>query len=202
VNGEPIRLHDLLTSRLWRVCRISSATTSRRRCSSRSAAWGRIGEAFARQLSQCDPLWREGDGHPAGRAWRHPSRSRISRRGGTVEEAKADWCVCALPLTILSQLDVNVSASMKAAIGRGSLFLLHQDRAAIQAPFLGRGRAYFRRHLLYRPADPPDLPIRAPAIIPAARGALGAYTWDGPNSFELTAMSPAEAHSIRPSIWR
>ena len=76
---------------------------------------GRIGEAFARQI---------------------PDRIRYGAKvvairqdvtgvsiafedlaaGGAAQEVRADWCVCALPLSILSQLPVNVSAPMKAAI--------------------------------------------------------------------------------------
>lgn len=35
---------------------------------------------------------------------------------GKKSEAKADWCVCTIPLPILSQIDVQVSAPMQAAI--------------------------------------------------------------------------------------
>ena len=76
---------------------------------------GRIGEAFARQI---------------------PDRIRYGAKvvairqndngvavefedlvgGGTVREVRADWCVCTIPLSILSQIPINVSAPMKAAI--------------------------------------------------------------------------------------
>ena len=36
--------------------------------------------------------------------------------GGAVTEAKADWCVCTIPLSILSQIDVQAGGPMKAAI--------------------------------------------------------------------------------------
>jgi len=36
--------------------------------------------------------------------------------GGRAMEAKADYCVCTIPLSILSQLDVQVSGPLKAAI--------------------------------------------------------------------------------------
>lgn len=35
---------------------------------------------------------------------------------GQVSETKADWCVCTIPLPVLSQLDVQVGPKMKAAI--------------------------------------------------------------------------------------
>ena len=37
-------------------------------------------------------------------------------QGGAVTEAKADWCVCTIPLSVLSQIDVQAGGPMKAAI--------------------------------------------------------------------------------------
>ena len=35
---------------------------------------------------------------------------------GTMQEAKADWCVCTIPLSVLSQIDTQVETPMQAAI--------------------------------------------------------------------------------------
>ena len=35
---------------------------------------------------------------------------------GKEQQASADWCVCTIPLSILSQIEVQVSSAMKAAI--------------------------------------------------------------------------------------
>lgn len=37
-------------------------------------------------------------------------------RGGAVRQMQADYCICTIPLSILSQLDVQVEDAMKAAI--------------------------------------------------------------------------------------
>ncbi len=39
-----------------------------------------------------------------------------SRTGGERQKATADWCVCTIPASILSQIPMNVSAKKKAAI--------------------------------------------------------------------------------------
>jgi monoamine oxidase len=41
---------------------------------------------------------------------------RDENKGGAVAQAKADWCVCTIPLSILSQIEVQAGAPMKAAI--------------------------------------------------------------------------------------
>ncbi len=39
-----------------------------------------------------------------------------NNHGGAVEQAKADYCVCTIPLSVLSQLDVQVSTKLREAI--------------------------------------------------------------------------------------
>ena len=112
--------------------------------------------------------------------------------GGAVQEARADWCVCALPLTILSQLPINVSAPMKAAID-----------AVPYASAVKFGLQFSRRFWeedehIFGGISYTDLPIRQISYPSANFNAggkgvlLGGYTLDGPNSYEFTAMSPAE----------
>ncbi|GBQ33335.1 NAD(P)-binding protein [Gluconacetobacter azotocaptans] len=42
--------------------------------------------------------------------WEHTASGKVS-------EETADWCVCTIPLSVLSQIDVQVAPAMKAAIG-------------------------------------------------------------------------------------
>ena len=43
--------------------------------------------------------------------------SYVPRDGGPVAQEEADWCVCTIPLSILSQIDIQVGPEMQAAIG-------------------------------------------------------------------------------------
>ena len=49
IAGDPVGLHDILTSRLWRACRVSCSTISDHHVPA-GRRMGRIGEAFARQI--------------------------------------------------------------------------------------------------------------------------------------------------------
>ena len=115
LNGAPIGLHDLLTSRLWRGLPSFSLYDFQTTMFQPVGGMGRIGEAFARQIPN---VIRYGAKVTA----IHQDERRVTvtfedlGRGGIVQEASADWCVCALPLSILSQLPINVSPPMKAAI--------------------------------------------------------------------------------------
>lgn len=191
IDGEPIGLHDILTSRLWRGLQSFLIYDFQTTMFEPVGGMGRIGEAFARQI---------------------PGRIRYGAKviavrqsetgvavafedlvaGGTVQEAKADWCVCAIPLSILSQIPINVSARMKAAI-----------EAVPYASAVKFGLQFSRRFWeedehIFGGISYTDLPIRQISYPSANLNAggkgvlLGGYTFDGPNSYEFTAMPPAE----------
>ena len=74
-----------------------------------------IGKAFARQVGglvthniKVTRIQQDGNGVTVSYA--------DNNHGGAMTEAKADYCVCTIPLSVLSQLDVQVSAPMKQAI--------------------------------------------------------------------------------------
>ncbi|HZT52413.1 MAG TPA: FAD-dependent oxidoreductase, partial [Stellaceae bacterium] len=114
------------------------------------------------------------------------------RRGGATEQAVADWCVCAIPLSILSQLDLTVSAPMATAIA-----------AVPYAPAVKIGLQMKRRfweedEAIYGGITYTDLPIRSigyPASDYGSAGKgvlLGAYVIADTYAFELGALPPAE----------
>ena len=73
--------------------------------------------------------------------------------GNTPLLARADYCVCTIPLPVLSQLDVQVSAPMKAAIAAVPYHSSVKVGPRVQAAVLGRGRADLRRHQFHGSAD-------------------------------------------------
>jgi monoamine oxidase len=150
---------------------------------------GRIGEAFARQLPD---VIQYGAKVVAIAQNETGVTVRFEPAGGAAEEHRADWCVCALPLTILSRLPIEVSAPMKAAIG-----------AVPYAASVKFGLQFSRRFWeedehIFGGISYTDLPIRQISYPSTGYNAggkgvlLGGYTFDGANSYEFTAMPPAE----------
>jgi monoamine oxidase len=155
---------------------------------------GRIGEAFARQIpdrirygAKVIAIQQSDSGVTV--AFEDVVADGTVRE---VQEVKADWCVCALPLSILSQIPINVSAPMKAAID-----------AVPYASAVKFGLQFSRRFWeedehIFGGISYTDLPIRQisyPSTNFNAGGKgvlLGGYTFDGANSYEFTAMPPAE----------
>ncbi|MBV8106278.1 MAG: flavin monoamine oxidase family protein [Hyphomicrobiales bacterium] len=190
-NGEPIGLHDLLTSRLWRGLQNFALYDFQTTMFQPVGGMGRIGEAFARQIPK---VIRYGAKVTAIQQDDHGVAVVFEdlHGGGSVEEATADWCVCALPLSILSQIDVNVSAPMKAAIDAVPY------ASVVKTGLQFRRRFWEEDEQIFGGISYTNLPIRqisypSTGFNAAGKGVLlGGYTWGGPNSYELTAMSPAD----------
>jgi monoamine oxidase len=191
IDGDPIGLHDILTSRLWRGLQSFVLYDFQTTMFQPVGGMGRIGEAFARQVPD-----RIRYGAKVIAIRQNDSGVTVAFEdlvaGGAVQEARADWCVCTLPLTILRQVPVNVSARMKAAID-----------AVPYASAVKFGLQFSRRFWeedehIFGGISYTDLPIRQISYPSANFNAgskgvlLGGYTFDGPNSYEFTAMPPAE----------
>jgi monoamine oxidase len=110
----------------------------------------------------------------------------------TPQQAKADWCICTVPLSILSQLPVDVGDRMKAAIDA----VPYSSSVKIGLQF--KRRFWEEDEAIYGGISYTDLPIRQIAYPNSGfnrggRGVLlGAYLYEGANAFEFTSMAPAD----------
>ena len=109
-----------------------------------------------------------------------------------MQVAKADWCVCTIPLSILSQIPIDVGARMKAAIDAVPYL------SAIKIGLQFKRRFWEEDEAIYGGISYTDLPIRQIAypnmgFNRSGRGVLlGAYLVEGSNAYEFTAMAPEE----------
>ncbi|MBN3763704.1 flavin monoamine oxidase family protein [Burkholderia sp. Ac-20365] len=113
----------------------------------------------------------------------------------TERSAHADWLVCTIPLSILSQIDIAVGPSMRAAIDA----VPYETSVKIGLQF---GRRFWEEdEQIYGGITHTDLPISTigyPATGYGSTGPavlLGAYMW-GPASYEIGALSPRERIAV------
>jgi monoamine oxidase len=110
---------------------------------------------------------------------------------GSAQQARAEWCVCTIPLSILSQIPMDVGPKLAAAIS-----------AVPYAPGLKIGLQFRRRfweqdEAIFGGISYTDLPISVigyPASGYFSQGPgvlLGAYPF-GPYAYEFTAMAPED----------
>ena len=151
---------------------------------------GRIGEAFGRELG---PIIR----YDARVTRIHQDERGVSawyedtRHGGSEREARADWCLCTIPLSVLGQIPMNVGAPMADAIAAVPY------AASVKVGLQFRRRFWEQDEQIYGGISYTDqaiMQIGYPSSDFFSRGKgvlLGAYTWGAP-AFELTALDPAE----------
>jgi len=112
--------------------------------------------------------------------------------GGGPQQATADWCVCTLPLTILSRIPIDVGKPMKAAIDAVPYGV------SVKVGLQFKRRFWEEDEAIYGGVTYTDLPIRqisypSTGYLGGGKGVLlGAYTYNGPLSYQFTAMSPED----------
>lgn len=115
----------------------------------------------------------------------------LDTKSGDRLKAQADWCICTIPLSILSQIPLNVGPELDAAI-----------HAVPYLPGLKVGLEFKRRFweqddYIYGGITATDLPIGSisyPSYKYGDRGSgvlLGAYA-NGAYAYELTSLPPEE----------
>jgi monoamine oxidase len=112
-------------------------------------------------------------------------------KGGATQTAQADWCLCTIPLSILSQIPIKVGDAMRAAIGAVPY------EASVKIGLQFKRRFWEEDDRIYGGISFTDLPIQMIGYPVAGMNAtgkgvlLGGYVW-GPNAYEFTAMTPQQ----------
>jgi monoamine oxidase len=114
-----------------------------------------------------------------------------SKRAGAVQHATAQWCICTIPTSILSQIPVNVGAPLKTAIDAISY------EAAVKVGLQFKRRFWEQDDAIYGGISFTDLPngmIGYPnsGFLDSGPGVLlGAYIF-GPEAYQITALPPEQ----------
>jgi monoamine oxidase len=187
--SQPIGLSDILNMKLW------SEFGSRHEYEYQAMLFQPVGgmdmiaRAFAREVgnlvrfnAKITAIKQDGNGVTA--------VFEDTKRPGRAQTARADWCICTIPLTILSQIQMDVGAPMRAAIS-----------AVPYATSLKVGLQFKRRfweedEAIYGGITFTDLPVRQISYPSSGYHSqkgilLGAYP-GGTYAVEFTALDPGE----------
>lgn len=110
---------------------------------------------------------------------------------GAPTQTKADWCICTIPLSILSEIEIKVGDAMLAAIQAVPY------EASVKVGLQFKRRFWEEDERIYGGISFTDLPIQqigypmAGMNQPGKGVLLGAYVW-GTNAYEFTAMTPEQ----------
>jgi len=191
VPSEPVGLSDILKSGLWRHLRNFAQYNFQTTMFQPVGGMDAIGKAFAKEVGDIIRFnakvtkIKQGD--------RGVTVSYIDTTNPSIQNSvTADWCVCTIPLSILSQIPLDVGSAMQAAIEA----LPYAASVKIGLQF--KRRFWEEDDAIYGGISYTDLPIRQIAYPNSGynrsgRGVLlGAYMFDTANAYEFTAMPPAE----------
>jgi monoamine oxidase len=122
-----------------------------------------------------------------------------ARTGSAPQQAQADWCLCTIPLSVLSQIDITVGAPMANAINAVPY------ASAVKTGLQFKRRFWEQDESIYGGITFTDLPICQISYPSTSYGSsgkgvlLGSFTaaingigFNATNSFAFTAMSPEE----------
>jgi monoamine oxidase len=190
VPSEPIGLTDLLDSGLWAGIPRGDDFDMQPSLFQPVGGMGRVGEAFGRELGaviRYNSKVRQIQQDQYGVTVTYEDREHP----GQPMQARADWCVCTIPLPVLSQISLNVSPELHAAIAAVPY------ASAVKAGLQFRRRFWEEDDHIYGGITYTDLPISNigypnTGYHSAGKGVLlGAYIW-GPSAMEITAMAPED----------
>ena len=188
--SEPIAMSELMQSRLWAAISVGMGYEFQNMVFQPVGGMGMIGKAFGALLTDVTKF-------NCKVTEIHQDQAGVTvtyhdtKTGGAPQTAKADWCVCTIPASVLSQIPMNVGAPMKAAINA-----VYYD-AAIKVGLQFKRRFWEQDESIYGGisfTDQPNAMIGYPSTDYLSKGKgvlLGAYTF-GPNAFKYAAMSPQE----------
>jgi monoamine oxidase len=117
VPSEPKALHEVLTSQMWAAIGAGCNYEMQSAIFQPKGGMGMIGAAMGKELGpliqyNCKVI----DIHQDDKGV--TATYVDSRNGATMRTARADWCVCTIPASVLSQIPMNVGAPMKNAINQ------------------------------------------------------------------------------------
>jgi monoamine oxidase len=191
VPSEPVALSDILKSQLWRYLQNFANYNFQTTMFQPVGGMDMIGKAFAKELG--DVIRTNAKVTKIQQNDRCVTVTFVdARKPAIVQTATADWCVCTIPLTIMSQLPLDVSPATKAAIDAVPY------AGAVKIGLQFKRRFWEEDDAIYGGISYTDLPIRQIAypntgFNRSGRGVLlGAYLFDGANAYEFTAMPPDE----------
>ena len=198
IASKPIELNELLTAGLWQTLTSGQEYDWQSAIFQPVGGMDMIGKAFAKEVGNLIRF------NAKVTVINQDSRGVTvnyvdSRAGGVPQQAKADWCLCTIPLSILSQIDVNVGAPMASAISAVPY------ASAVKTGLQFKRRFWEQDESIYGGITFTDLPICQISYPSTSYGSagkgvlLGSFTaaingvgFNATNSFAFTAMSPAE----------
>jgi monoamine oxidase len=190
VAATPMTLHDILASKLWQGISLGSRYEFQTTMFQPVGGMDGLAQALTREVhdlirfnAKVTSIRQDGA---------HVSVGSVDTRTNAAAHETADWCLCTVPLSILSQIDITVGAPMKAAIGAVPYV------PAVKVGLQMKRRFWEEDEAIYGGITVTDLPIRNIGYPchdygSAGKGVLlGCYAIQQVYAYEFGALDPAD----------
>jgi monoamine oxidase len=191
IFSQPVGLTDVLTSQLWSAIPFGEIYEFQAPMFQPVGGMDRISQAFAKELL---PLVR----YNAKVIEIHQTKRGVTAvfedttTGSNRQTASAEWCICTIPLSILSQIPMNVGAAMSNAISAVPY------ASSVKVGLQFKRRFWEEDDEIYGGVSYTDLPISqigypSSDYFSGGKGVLlAAYSLHTVDSMEFTSMTPEE----------
>ncbi len=192
VNSDPIPMKELFNAGMWFSVIAGKIYEFQTPLFQPVGGMGMIGKAFGKQLDgaikyNCKVTNIQQDDKGVTATYID------SKTGGAPQTAHADWCVCTIPATVLSQIPMNVGAPMKNAINSLSYDAAYKVGLEFKRRFWEEDDGIYGG-ITY--TDQPISNISYPSTDYHRKGGgvlLGGYIFsDSPTTYEFEALSAPE----------
>ncbi len=190
IPSDPIAMEDIIRSKLWGAIGASKSYDVQQTMFQPVGGMGMLGKAFGKELadvirfnSKVIDIKQDASGVTA--------TFIDTVKGGAPQTAHGDYCICTIPASVLSQIPINVSAPMQAAINNLPYSASAKVGLQMKRRFWEEDEAIYGG-ITY--TDQPNRMIGYPSTDFFKKGKgvlLAAYTF-GSGAVEYTAMSPEE----------
>ncbi|PWB81016.1 MAG: flavin monoamine oxidase [Methylocystaceae bacterium] len=191
VFSEPLAFDDILRAGLWKALVQGSIQLFQTTLFQPVGGMDRISRAFYREVGD---IVRFDAKVVAIRQDENGARVAYEdvRSPGSIHEVSGDWVVCTIPLSILSQIDFDASAKLKAGVAAVPY------ASAVKIGLQFKRRFWEEDELIFGGVTSTDLPIHQigypnSQFLEHRKGVLlGGYIFGGPHAFDFTSLSPQE----------
>jgi monoamine oxidase len=188
--SQPVGLSDVLGSHLWKSLGMSHMYEFQTTLLQPVGGMDAIGKAFVREIAPDAIRYSTKVTGIAQDEHGVTVTYEDAAKPGRAQQATAEWCVCTIPLSILSQIPIQVSEAKAAAIGAVPYW------GSVKVGLQFKRRFWEEDEAIYGGITATDLPIGTISYPSHGFGTkkgvlLGAYTLFL-EAYEFTAMDPAE----------
>jgi monoamine oxidase len=188
--SDPIAVSDILKSGLWRSLSSANVFDVQQTMFQPVGGMGMIGKAFGKALdgviqynAKVTNIRQDESGVTA--------TFVDTVKGGAAQTVKADWCICTIPASVLSQIPINVGTPMKQAIDALPYAASCKVGLQMKRRFWEEDEGIYGG-ITY--TDQPSRMISYPStdfFKPGKGVLLGLYNF-GPDAVEFTSMPPEQ----------